>query len=215
MRLAEDGGASIWIPATFLLLAGWFLLGSGSAVPETEPTPSFDRALIEIAPPREVLLTDPPSIEVAGFDQRCTECHDMFESRPETEPTLLQHDHIQLDHGLNSRCFNCHSLEDHSKLVLHGTELVGFERAVELCAKCHGPTYRDWEAGHARAHDPRESWVDREARRRSRLLCIGVPRPAPRRPSPSYEPLRGPQHPAAARATAGGETPPRHHHESA
>ena len=183
-----DGYSRIWIPAVFVLLAIWFFLGTGSAVPRIAATESFDPSLIKPGPRRTALLSDPPSIEVAGFQQRCSECHGLFESPPETERELLQHADIRLNHGMNNRCFNCHSRENRDMLILQGTREVGFEDAVQLCAKCHGPTFRDWQKGmHGRTTG---SWVGPEEGQK-RLLCIQCH--DPHSPAfPSYKPLPGP-----------------------
>ncbi len=88
-----------------------------------------------------------PRIRMSGFDRSCQECHGMFSSRPETVGQLVQHTHVRLDHGLNDRCFNCHDLEDRDRLVLHDGQTVNMQNVEMLCAKCHGPTFRDWEKG--------------------------------------------------------------------
>lgn len=53
-------------------------------------------------------------------------------------------------HGLNSRnsaCFNCHNPAQLDQLVTRDGTALKLEQATLLCASCHGPTYRDWEAG--------------------------------------------------------------------
>ena len=59
-------------------------------------------------------------MKVAGFDQRCSECHALFESTDQPPANLMRHEDIVLEHGLNDRCLNCHSTKDRDKLVLHG-----------------------------------------------------------------------------------------------
>ena len=61
-------------------------------------------------------------------------------------------------HGRNNNCFNCHN---ETNLVLlqprDGRELK-FADSPKLCGSCHGPTYRDWEAG---AHGRTSGYWDR------------------------------------------------------
>ena len=134
------------MPTVFFALALWFLLGSGSAAPEIPETPPIAPGDVSAEPLRRI-LTDPPRVEIGGYAQRCSDCHALFESPPEPVGALRQHENVVLDHGLNDRCLNCHSTRDRDRLVLHGEREIGYDDVVQLCAKCHGPTFRDWERG--------------------------------------------------------------------
>jgi len=99
------------------------------------------------------MLGDPPVINIDGFDRTCMDCHRTFPPRPDTPVRLLKHEHVVLDHGINDRCRNCHYDADRDKLVLRGGVVIGYGEVEQLCAKCHGPTYRDWQRGaHGRTH---------------------------------------------------------------
>ncbi|RMF75544.1 MAG: hypothetical protein D6744_13315 [Planctomycetota bacterium] len=97
--------------------------------------------------PRRIALGDPPTVQIGAFRQTCMDCHRMFPPADDPPKQLMQHTHIKLDHGINDRCRNCHDPEDRNRLVLHGGESIPYERVVELCAKCHGPTYHEWQRG--------------------------------------------------------------------
>jgi hypothetical protein len=176
------------VPLVFLGLAAWFLWGSGSAMPVLPEPVGFDRAEIAPVPPRADVL-DRPEIVVGGYVQRCSACHDLFESEELVPTDLRQHEHIVLDHGLNARCHNCHSRTDHNKLILHAGEEIAFSEVVRLCASCHGPTWRDWEKGmHGRTTG---SW-DAEREEQRRLGCTECHDPhAPA--FPAVAPLPGPR----------------------
>ena len=73
-----------------------------------------------------------PVVRLGGFDRTCMECHQMFQSQPETPGDIFQHDHIKLDHGLNDRCFNCHHKENRDLLVLQGTRTIGYDASERL-----------------------------------------------------------------------------------
>lgn len=130
----------------FLTLAIWFLFGAGEAIPSLpEPTQVSEEQLATT--PARRALTDPPLYRNAGFDYECQECHRLFSSMPETDRVLMRHRNIELDHGLNDRCFNCHHNEDRNLLALQGGETVTYSNSPQLCGKCHGPTFRDWQQG--------------------------------------------------------------------
>jgi hypothetical protein len=75
------------------------------------------------------------------------DCHMLFPAMDEPPERLQQHTDIVLDHGINDRCRNCHDTVNRDRLVLQSGESIPFSEVVELCAKCHGPTYRDWQRG--------------------------------------------------------------------
>ncbi len=93
-----------------------------------------------------------------------------------------------LDHGLNDRCLNCHDHENRDRLRLHGTKTIGFDDVQELCAKCHGPTFRDWELG---IHGRTNGYWDEASGEARKLLCTECHDPhAPA--FPDIAPLPGP-----------------------
>jgi len=169
------------IAVLFFLLTGWFLADPDPGIPPVEPTPTIDPSALSTAPPR-VRLLDPPTVTIAGIEQRCTDCHMIFPSRRVTPDRLYQHTDLVHDHGMNDRCFNCHALENRDKLVLHDGTEIGYDQVEQLCAKCHGTVYRDWQAGtHGRTQgswgmDSPDQW---------RLTCSDCHDPH----SPAYEPM--------------------------
>jgi len=179
------------IATTFFLAAAWFLFGApGPQIPLTTPV-QVDAADLERNPLRPV-LADPPQVRIGGLMQNCQDCHRLFESLPEVDRPLRQHTHIALDHGLNDRCANCHSHADRDRLILPGGREIGFGEADQLCAKCHGPTWRDWSAGiHGRTSG---SWDPRapEYRRATCTECHDPHAPAfvPIPPLPGPNTLR-------------------------
>jgi uncharacterized CHY-type Zn-finger protein len=137
--------------------------------------------------------------DLSDFD--CYACHEKGK-----EPTIKfdtnhnivvpkEHADVVMGHGRHNRnnnCYNCH--DEHNLLVLQtrdGRELK-LEESPPLCGSCHGPTYRDWEAGaHGRtfgewrtdSHDP------------NRLICVDChnphsPKIPSRKPAPGPHPLR-------------------------
>lgn len=78
---------------------------------------------------------------------RCNDCHRHILSPAETDRRLTQHTEIALAHGINTRCFNCHNPENRNVFAGDGTETIPYDQPQRLCAKCHGPVYRDWLHG--------------------------------------------------------------------
>ena len=171
----------------FLGLAAWFVWGADLVrIPRTNAVPIAPGHL-DTAPRRDA-LGDPPLIVIGGFRRACMECHRFFESAPETARRLNQHTHIVLDHGLNDRCFNCHDRDDRNRLALRGNKTIPFTEAPRLCAKCHGPTYRDWQHG---MHGRTNGYWDETRGEARRLKCVECHDPhAPA--FPAFEPLPAP-----------------------
>ena len=144
------------IPVVLFLLAVWMGWAQTTTAPIGGPAAEFDPAALSTEPLRPA-AAEPATIVVGGIRQRCSDCHAIFPSAQISEQTLRQHEHVVLDHGLNDRCLNCHARSDRNSLELHDGRLVPLAEAQELCAKCHGPTFRDWEKGtHGRTNG---SWV--------------------------------------------------------
>lgn len=190
----------------FLALAAWFLLIEGDPLPEIPRTPGVSAERLEPVP-RAALMTDPPVIAVGGFEQRCNECHRLFQTPPERIGPLYQHTHIEFNHGLNNRCFNCHDLENRQVLVLRDGRTLPFARSPELCSQCHGTTYRDWQRGmHGKTLG---AWRPDDPAMR-RLLCVQCHDPH----APAYDPYEPLPAPHTLRTPIAGEHAPPHADEA-
>ena len=55
-------------------------------------------------------------------------------------------------HNRNNNCFNCHDEQNLELLQTRDGRQIKLAESPLLCGSCHGPTYRDWEAGRARPH---------------------------------------------------------------
>lgn len=138
---------SAWLlPAGFLLLAA-ALFAFSSLVPVPIPPPAtIDPASLVVAP-RRVAMTDPPRIPVEGRPESCNACHQIFTSSHPAGAELSFHQEIDLVHGMNNRCLNCHDEANREKLTLRDGTAISFADTPLLCAQCHGTAYRDWERG--------------------------------------------------------------------
>lgn len=191
----------------FLVGFGFFALAAGMyfqnpdiqipvALPEAEVTPE------QIRPGawREA-LGDPPTITTAGFTQRCNDCHTLFEAERDPGRELVQHTHIQLRHGTNDSCLNCHDRTNRERLAVRNGDPVPFADVAQLCAQCHGPVYRDWLKG---THGKRIGAWDPASPNSVKLTCSQCHDPH----SPAYAPMT----PLPAPNTLRMGDPKSHHH---
>lgn len=158
---------SFLIPGTFLVLAGVFWSDPcrfESPISKATAVPAW---AIDTATVRHPKLR--PEIEFAGYTYRCSECHDLFRSPPETTRPLTQHRHIELRHGINTRCFNCHHPTNRDAFVDDWGRAIPYDDPQLLCAKCHGPVYRDWLHG---SHGRTNGYWDATKGRVDRKKCI-------------------------------------------
>jgi hypothetical protein len=193
--------AMLWTPAVLLVFAGVLVLGRWSFVApfsDVSPVPAW---VTDTTPVRQPRLR--PMYKVGAFTYRCSECHKIILSPLETDRTLTQHVEIKLQHGLNTRCFNCHHRTNRDAFVDDYGKEIPWDQPQLLCAKCHGPVYRDWQHG---AHGRTNGYWNLEQGTQTHRRCIECHDPhcppfAPLAPAPGPHTLRmGPQevgpHPA-------------------
>lgn len=158
---------SLALPIVFACLAG---VMAADAWPyrrpygEAVPAPNW---AIDATPVRTPTLR--PEIQIAGYTYHCADCHSLFPSPPETERTLTQHREIVLAHGINKRCFNCHNIRDRNTFADDKGDPIPYDQPPLLCAKCHGPVYRDWTHG---AHGRTNGYWDTSRGPQQRRKCV-------------------------------------------
>ena len=83
------------------------------------------------------------------FSQACSECHEKdLKSKPKKSHLPFgAHKDMFFTHGLNLRCLNCHHADYPDTFTGHDGSVIPKDKPVLLCRKCHGVTYRDWQAG--------------------------------------------------------------------
>jgi len=143
--------------------------------------------------------------DLADFD--CYGCHE--KSKPptlrfDTNMVIIvpkEHADVVMSHGRHNRNNNCYNCHDEQNLELFQTRdghPVKFENSPALCGSCHGPTYRDWEAG---VHGRTGGYWLASAGERHRQICVDChnphnPKIPGRHPFPPPHPLR-PNQPTA------------------
>jgi hypothetical protein len=128
------------------------------------------------------------------------ECHTLIPAKWHYDRPANEHRDLELEHGNNRFCLNCHHAVNRNAFSDYdGTEIAQAD-VVQLCAKCHGPTYRDWQAG---VHGRQNGYWMAEAGPKTTLRCIQCHDPhRPKQPqmkplAPLRYPPRGANPPAA------------------
>lgn len=147
-----------------------------------------------------------PEYKAGVFNYRCSECHKIIPSPAETARTLTQHTEIRLEHGINTRCFNCHHPTNRDAFVDDYGREIPWDQPPVLCSKCHGPVYRDWQHG---AHGRTNGYWDRTKGEQTRRKCIECHDPH----RPSFAPLAPAPGPSTLRMGAQGFAVPHATHD--
>jgi hypothetical protein len=150
-RPVGNRAGSLWVSAALFVFA---------AVLAFRPFPYVSAVTQPVAVPAWATDTTPvrqprlrPEYTAGVFQYRCSECHHIIPSPIETSRTLTQHTEIQLEHGINTRCFNCHHRTNRDAFVDDYGREIPWDQPQLLCSKCHGPVYRDWQHGsHGRSN---------------------------------------------------------------
>jgi formate-dependent nitrite reductase cytochrome c552 subunit len=138
--------------------------------------------------------------DLSDFD--CYACHE--KGKPPTlrydadQNLIIPKEHADIvmghgSHGRNNNCFNCHNETNLELLQTRDGREVKFADSPVLCGSCHGPTYRDWEAG---AHGRISGFWNARLGPAQRKACVNChnphsPRFPSRAPAPGPHPLRG------------------------
>jgi len=158
---------AVAVPTVFALLAVALAAGPWDFASPVGPPTSVASWVTDPRPVRRPKLK--PEIVLAGFTYRCSDCHRLFASPPETTRSLTQHREVVLRHGINTRCFNCHHLTNRDAYVDDWGREIPADQPQLLCAKCHGPVYRDWLHG---SHGRTNGYWDVRAGPQERRRCI-------------------------------------------
>lgn len=165
----------------------WGLAVVFAVLPTRDPIPVPERVKVsaeEIDPsPRFVPMKDDAVTVISVFERKCTDCHDSLVSSTTTRRDVNHyHDTVDMNHGLNGRCVNCHDQGDRNKLVLRDGGTVGFSQSTTVCSNCHGPAYRQWQRG---VHGKTLDFWNADLGEPRKLECVECHNPH----SPHYNPM--------------------------
>jgi hypothetical protein len=149
--------------------------------------------------------------DLSDFD--CYACHEKDQPPPlrfDAEHNVIipkEHQNIVMGHGRhrrNNNCYNCHDEANLELLQTRDGREVKLHDSTPLCGSCHGPTYRDWEAG---AHGRTGGFWTTTLGENTRQDCVSCHDPhspafPSRQPAPGPYPLRPVKKPAREQTPA-------------
>jgi hypothetical protein len=200
----------------FFALAAMIYANLWGKPPRPQSIPLVDAKFLEKTPWRQTYADLIAAKEdLSDFD--CYACHEKDKPPPivfDANHKIVipkEHKNIVMGHGSHDRnnlCYNCHNEANLLTIQVRDGRELKLSDSVPLCGSCHGPTYRDWEAG---AHGRTSGNWDRTKGEATRLACANCHDPhSPR--IPSREPAPGPHslHDAGSHhaATNAGTTQP-------
>ena len=193
------------LAVAFVVLATLLVENLWGRMPAKQVIPLVDPTFLETTPWRRT-YADLVKAKEDLSDYDCYGCHEKDKSPPirydEHQKIIIPQEHSDIvmghgSHDRNNNCFNCHNEENLLTLkVRHGSG-VQFDNIPALCGSCHGPTYRDWEAG---AHGRISGYWDHSKGEFTRLSCANchnphAPRIPTRAPAPGPHTLRASDEP--------------------
>ena len=164
-----SGGTSNWgliitVPICLLLLI--FFLVSGLRSPEKQVTAEVLKS--DWYTPVTAREEDLKNKSMVGS---CFLCHAYWVGIPDPDVVRPRFAHgiIKLNHGANDRCFNCHHILDRNKYTANDGSGIMHVNVEQLCARCHGLIYNDWQSG---THGVRRGqWLPKAAFERTNPKC--------------------------------------------
>lgn len=184
-RAGHRSGFAILI--VFVLLAVFLVIS-----PFTFENPALEPIHVpawctDISPIRQPDMA--PEYPVGVFTFRCNDCHKIIPPPANDRiREVVQHREIELKHGINTWCLSCHHSKNRDAFVDDRGGEISWSQPQLLCARCHGPVYRDWQHG---AHGRSNGYWDRSLGDQSRLKCIHCHDPH-EPPFPPMPPAPGP-----------------------
>jgi len=182
--------------AGFAALALMLVANLWGRPPLPQKIPLVDAKFLEKTPWRQSYANLAVAKEdLSDFD--CYACHEKNKPPPivfdENHKIVIpkEHKNIEMGHGSHDRnnlCYNCHNEANILTFQARDGRELKFDQSTPLCGSCHGPTYRDWEAG---AHGRTSGHWNPALGKTDRLDCVNCHDPhAPR--IPTRPPAPGP-----------------------
>ena len=200
--------------AAFAGLGALLLANLWGRPPAKQNIPLVAPSFLEATPWRQT-YADLKQAKEDLSDYDCYACHDKKQPTPirfDANQKIVipkEHANIVMGHGSHDRnnlCYNCHNEQNLVTLQVRDGREVKFDDVVPLCGSCHGPTYRDWEAG---AHGRTSGYWDRRQGEARRLSCANCHNP--HTPTiPTRTPAPGPHSLHASDAVPRVSTKPAH-----
>ena len=189
---SSDRRTNLWLAGLtvgFLGLSALFLGNGRSQAAPRQAIAPVDAKFLDTTPWRQT-YTDLVKAKEDLSDYDCYSCHEKNKPPPirfDANNKIIipkEHKNIVMGHGSHDRndlCYNCHNEQNLVTFQVRDGRELKFDNIPPLCGSCHGPTYRDWEAG---AHGRTNGFWDRTQGAAERLSCASCHDPhAPRIPT--------------------------------
>lgn len=197
------------VALSFLVLGFVFVRDIPGRAVVPPPVPLVDLKFVDPAPTR-VSIAENLKKGADASDYDCYLCHERnkpLKLKLDASGDVIvpsEHKDIVMAHGShkrNNNCFNCHDENNLDQLQTRDGRQVKLTdlsplSTPQLCGSCHGPTYRDWEAG---VHGRTSGYWNRAMGDIQRLSCVSCHNPhSPK--FPGRAPAPGPHrlHPAGS-----------------
>lgn len=134
----------ILLTVVCLVCTGAFIFQTRSSPPPTKTPEQLKTDWFKVETARGEILQNK---SIVG---NCHICHAFWVPIPRSEQTSnprFAHANIQLNHGNNNRCYNCHQITDRNNYVANDGSGIMVQTVEKLCERCHGLIYNDWVAG--------------------------------------------------------------------
>lgn len=178
------GHARVWVSVLFAGLA--ILLAK---MPTEPAVPAIDQSAVA-APIRNATPVrtplERPERKLENFTLQCNECHRSLPTPYAAGGLWNSHTDIHMAHGINHRCLNCHHTTNREVFADDDGKEIPWNHPELVCAKCHGPVFRDWQHG---AHGRTNGFWDADRGESRRLTCVQCHNPhSPRFPTLASDP---------------------------
>ena len=145
--------------AALLALATWWIYQSSFASFEEATSHAAVQIALDSSERHPVIirgLPDTPTVLAdltqsgqAPTEVACATCHSTRTpqlSQKRSDQLDEFHQGLQKQHG-DLSCLSCHNADNYDTLRLADGTAVPYESAMQLCAQCHGPQFRDYRNG--------------------------------------------------------------------
>lgn len=161
-----DGKNHLWftiLTLLFVFLAAGFLFSGLSAPPGPKDT-------VPLSPDFHTPKTARADIlKAKTLVGNCFICHMGMVPDPDVIQPRFSHRSIELAHGKNDRCYNCHLVQDRNLFTPEYGPGIVHRNVPDLCRRCHGVIYNDWKNG---THGSKKGfWQDATEFNTKTLVC--------------------------------------------
>ncbi len=184
LRKTLTDHARVWVSVLFAVVAVVLMVTPRQPDGRETSLVAAPAPIRDVTPVRTPLARPERKLEL--FTLQCNECHRSLPKPYSAGGLWNSHTDIHMAHGINHRCLNCHHTENREAFANDDGKEIPWNHPELVCAKCHGPVFRDWQHG---AHGRTNGYWDTARGESIRLTCVQCHDPHnPRFPSLASDP---------------------------